>query len=812
MSVPLSWWPGYSGRDVCSGKIAKFDPSSSPPFLLEVDDEPGDFFGIRYDAILAYAKVEHHAYKSYRLPNEPPKDPALENSVVVRRRGRGRGCGGSDRGTKRRRPPSPTPDSNNSDDSEDVDEVSESEDDSDDNDDEEDDVVGAGESSDDEEVVVVGRTDAKYWKMISEGSRAARRTIEPIPYTPRDGDGEFFDVKITKEDLKGLFDENGDLRYHRVHEWSLPKFDGDTYWEWLAARMRNYMMHIVLHSGYKPRFYNPKEDHVILAHHVARFFGCQHARMMRGHPSMEDTWSTRESLYHIGACAESMTINAFQDIHRCLHFADDWEEDGEAEWDSVYLDERVKAPATAVHRCKFAMVEDAFNKRWKELVSFGVHLTFDESRVAGWYKSSITIGPDPKPIRTGATLHSMCVTFGPLASFKLHVRVYGGRKDEDMNKRSPNVAGKSVQKFINLLEAFFSDFMGRGHIATMDSAYMGELAAQVGREVWKLNMVGTSQCNRTGAGKEVKAQRKKMKIGSYEGCFFQHKTLPLLVGLWADNNIVTTLSNYHSPEICAEGSGVLRRKKVNKVREREKSEVRCPMQNRDYSRQFHWIDKGNGKEAKFDLKGDSKLHNWSPKLVFRLFNMHDANAYLLYKRLHELHTPDRRLLDMKASMAELTHVLCQSGDPMRKQKAEHPPWVSNVQAGIFAQGLGRKVKSTAHGNLPTEQPKAVPLGPNLVAMKKKHPWRQHQSVAHWRKGKCSWEGCPNLTLSTGKRKRGYDSFMRCEECSIVEGKDIFFCNTQKAGHVEGDEEKRNTCLCHLEYHTKYHRNDGRSSK
>jgi hypothetical protein len=35
------------------------------------------------------------------------------------------------------------------------------------------------------------------------------------------------------------------------------------------------------------------------------------------------------------------------------------------------------------------------------------HITFDESRVSGWYKSSITIGTEPKPIRKGAILHLM---------------------------------------------------------------------------------------------------------------------------------------------------------------------------------------------------------------------------------------------------------------------------------------------------------------------------------------------------------------------------------------------------------------------
>ena len=39
MAVPLSWWPGYSGTKISLGKIAKFDRTASPPFLLKVDDE-----------------------------------------------------------------------------------------------------------------------------------------------------------------------------------------------------------------------------------------------------------------------------------------------------------------------------------------------------------------------------------------------------------------------------------------------------------------------------------------------------------------------------------------------------------------------------------------------------------------------------------------------------------------------------------------------------------------------------------------------------------------------------------------------------
>ena len=87
------------------------------------------------------------------------------------------------------------------------------------------------------------------------------------------------------------------------------------------------MMHIVLHEGYKPRFYKPKEDHVVLANHIVPFFGCQHAQMMRGYLSMEEVWSTQELVYHIDGCAESTPIHDFQDMHQCLHFTHDCKED-----------------------------------------------------------------------------------------------------------------------------------------------------------------------------------------------------------------------------------------------------------------------------------------------------------------------------------------------------------------------------------------------------------------------------------------------------------------------------------------------------
>ena len=79
--------------------------------------------------------------------------------------------------------------------------------------------------------------------------------------------------------------------------------------------MRNYMIHIMDTQAYKPRFYNPEKEVIITAGHVTRFFGCQMGRMLRGFPSIEDTWSTRESLDAVSAAVDSMTQDAFKDMH-----------------------------------------------------------------------------------------------------------------------------------------------------------------------------------------------------------------------------------------------------------------------------------------------------------------------------------------------------------------------------------------------------------------------------------------------------------------------------------------------------------------
>ncbi len=103
------------------------------------------------------------------------------------------------------------------------------------------------------------------------------------------------------------------------------------------------------------------------------------------------------------------------------------------------------------------MFKDGFNRWWKECLILGRWLTFDKSHVAGWYHSPITQGPDPKPIHTGATIHSLAITHSNLVLYKVHVCVFGGATDEDFGKQNENTV--TTQKWVNLLLLMLSRTM-----------------------------------------------------------------------------------------------------------------------------------------------------------------------------------------------------------------------------------------------------------------------------------------------------------------------------------------------------------------
>jgi hypothetical protein len=83
-----------------------------------------------------------------------------------------------------------------------------------------------------------------------------------------------------------MVDVHGNIRFSKIFEWMLPMFDGESFYEFLSARMCNFMLHSIKTKGWTPKYYPPADKKVIVADHVARFFGCQLAWSLRGNPSM----------------------------------------------------------------------------------------------------------------------------------------------------------------------------------------------------------------------------------------------------------------------------------------------------------------------------------------------------------------------------------------------------------------------------------------------------------------------------------------------------------------------------------------------
>ena len=231
----------------------------------------------------------------------------------------------------------------------------------------------------------------------------------------------------------------------------------------------------------------------------------------------------------------------------------------------------------------------------------------DESQTPGWYHGPITQGPEPKSVRTGVTMQTICATDGPLASYKLHA---GSKTDRDL--QSCHINTITMQKWVNLMSVLLDYFKGKGCCVTMDYAYMGDIMVQICRNKWKLNMVGMSQSNRTGAN--VKDVVDKMKPGTYKLSFCRRINKNLVYAAWSDNAVVKTLSNHHCANVLVEGGLKRRRKDKSGARSMNQTPVSCLAQMKEYSKTFHLIDKGNGKEVKYDMAGKSRKHNWSPKL------------------------------------------------------------------------------------------------------------------------------------------------------------------------------------------------------
>ena len=145
-------------------------------------------------------------------------------------------------------------------------------------------------------------------------------------------------------------------------------------------------------------------------------------------------------------------------------------------------------------------------------------------------------------------------------------------------------------------------------------------------------------------------------------------------------------------------------------------------------------------------------------------------------------------------MCEAAHSLLQRGPSMRKRKAEHPPPVMDL-GRLFDGGSRRKLRTDAkgdvagHGRQRDTRPAQALY--NFERRLVGNSWRTHQPIPSAKRGWCCYRGCPGLCDTNAKRSRGYMTHVRCEECSVREGRDVYLCSSVKNGVL---------CLCHLRYH------------
>ena len=222
-----------------------------------------------------------------------------------------------------------------------------------------------------------------------------------------------------------------------------------------------------------------------------------------------------------GVRAEKMRTHDFQDLCWCLHFDLNGEEDREYGSKSVCFYEKVMLQATLKHDKKFSIVWVTFNTRRTELfyIASILLLTKADLLVDTYLQSLLVLVRNPSILVHPIIQGMLCLV--PSHLLKCMFICTADRKTRPWMNQILNIVGSVHKRFINRLKDIFTNFMVCCQTETINSTYIDTLIVQVGREVCKLNMVDTTQCNSTGVWDEVKAQNKKVRVGSYISCLLK---------------------------------------------------------------------------------------------------------------------------------------------------------------------------------------------------------------------------------------------------------------------------------------------------
>ncbi len=82
IEVPNNWWPAFSGQALNAGRIAgvDFNIKTNNNFQLKLDNEPGVYYAMHYDAVVRFADETHRSFSLFCLPSHAIRNPV--DSVV----------------------------------------------------------------------------------------------------------------------------------------------------------------------------------------------------------------------------------------------------------------------------------------------------------------------------------------------------------------------------------------------------------------------------------------------------------------------------------------------------------------------------------------------------------------------------------------------------------------------------------------------------------------------------------------------------------------------------------------------------------
>jgi hypothetical protein len=196
------------------------------------------------------------------------------------------------------------------------------------------------------------------------------------------------------------------------------------------------------------------------------------------------------------------------------------------------------------------------------------------------------------------------------------------------------------------------------------------------------------------------------------------------------------------------------------------------------------------------MAGNSRSHNWAPKLVFRLLNMALNNAYVVYKEL--VAREGGKGLSMGRVVKELA-MDCANEEQAcdlipRCIRPAHLRDMDRVDGHEKGNKI-RKDRKSEEVVSPAKNTAAISAKAQLTAAQKRQWWCKHLPLPDVVRGKCCWVKCPGIKQCQGKRKRSYDTHYRCEQCSTDKESNVYLCHSVKNGEVVS---------CRIAYHKRYH--------